>query len=244
MRRLLPGFVLLALDGAGALSLPVAPVENQRRGSGPITVASATEGLTLRLAAACGQSRSRCPFLAEIHGRPAVLRMIDRVDYSYVPDQRTPARVADPARRFRFEGAQYPGELVYADVMIMRGSRARIEKIPLAVRVPFAAPVSPDLPRGLRFEDKYQRELLEGTPSDYHQFRIWLRGDPTMQARIQSVEYHLPEAYFSNTRIKTTRATDFYLEGGASERFKWDIVAVVRWRNGDVSTHRIPFRPQ
>ena len=210
-----------------------------------ITSTFTAEGLTLRITAACSGSGSPCSFRAEVHAAPALARQIQRVEYTHVPDRRTaPSANTNAEDHFRFEGSQYSGELVDADVFLMPSASGAPRKVQLQATVPFSAPTSPSLPAGLRFEDLYQMQYLEGTPTDYYHFRIRLLGEVLALQRIRSVEYRLPEQYFSRTSIRADRYSGFFLEGSASKRNQWDIVAVIRWTNGSTSTHRIPFRPQ
>jgi hypothetical protein len=210
------------------------------------TVAStfSAEGLTLRITAACSGSGTLCAFRAEVHAAPALAGEIKRVEYTHVPDRRTaPSANTNAEDHFRFEGSQYSGELVDADVFLSSASGA-LRKVLLQATVPFSAPTSPALPAGLRFEDQYQMQYLEGTPTDYYHFRIRLLGEAAALRRLRSVEYRLPEEYFTRTSIRADRYSGFFLEGSASKRNQWDIVAVIRWTNGTTSRHRIPFRPE
>jgi len=210
-----------------------------------LTSRHTAEGLTLTISSDCGTSRARCPFRAEISGAPALTRMIERVDYTYVPDQRTAVPVRNGTARFAFEGAQSPGELVYADVVLRQQGSGKSKTVALEAPVPFAAAVHPALPPGLRFEDSYQQQYLEGgIATGYYRFRIWLRGEPNALKRIRSVDYRLPEKYFSEKHVRGRSDREYFLDGTAPSREKWDIVAVIRWTNGRTSTHRIPFQPQ
>ena len=201
--------------------------------------------MTLRINAHCESSAALCPFEAEIDATPALLRLIAGVDYTYVPDRRTsPAPVTDASKRFHFEGKQTGGENVYAEVHLHPQSDAPARTVLVTGAIPFAAEARPALPRGLRFEDKYWQQFLEGTPSEFYLFRVVLRGDPAARARIRSVEYHLPAASFANTRFEARPETEYMLENSASKDSKWDILAVIQWRDGSSSTHALPFRPR
>ena len=213
--------------------------------STPITSMFSADGLTLTITASCSLSGTLCPFRAEVHAAPALARKIKHVEYTYFPDRRTaPSANTNSIANFQFDGSQSTGELVYADVFIAESASGPLKKVALETTVPFSAPVNPALPVGLRFEDKYGMQYLEGTPTDYYLFRVWLRGEPEALKRIRSVEYRLPEQYFSRAPIRATAHTEYFLQGSASKRNKWDIVAVIRWTNGRTSTHRIPFRPE
>lgn len=228
---------MLSLSLALSLLLPASPGQS-------LTSRHTADGLTLTISADCGTSRAPCPFRAEIWGSPGITRMVDRVDYTYVPDQRAAIPVRNRGGRFAFEGAQRPGELVYADVIVRQQPSGRLKTVALQAAVPFAAEVHPSLPPGLRFEDKYQMQYLDGgAKTDYYLFRLWLRGEPKALQRIRSVEYRLPEKYFSETTIRGRRDAEYFLDGSASGHEKWDIVAVIRWIDGSTSRHRIPFRP-
>jgi hypothetical protein len=109
---------------------------------------------------------------------------------------------------------------------------------------PGAAEDSPNLPPGLRFEVKYQQLFLEGGPSGYYRFMIWLSGDSHALHQIRSVEYELPEAYFPATRIKAGSYNDYFIDGTAPAGSKWDIIAVITWKDGISSAYAIPFRPR
>ena len=224
-----------------ALSLLVQPSPQDRF----IRTTFTTEGVTLRLAARCEPSSSLCPFEAEIDAAPALLRLIAGVDYTYVPDRRTsPAPITDASRHFHFEGKQTFGENVYAEVHLRPENDAPPRTVLVKGSVPFAAEVRPKLPPGLRFEDKYWQQFLEGSPSQYYLFRVVLRGDAAALARIRSVEYHLPAAYFAKTQVEAPSETEYLLENSAPKGSKWDIQAVIRWRDGNSSTHALPFRPR
>lgn len=211
---------------------------------GTVTSMASAEGLTLKISAACSLSGSLCPFRAEVHAAPVLARRIQRVEYTYYPDRRTaPSANTNSAANFRFDGSQYTGELVYAEVSLAKPASGAAKSVRLQTTVPFSALVRPALPAGLRFEDKYQMEFLEGTPTDYYQFRVRLRGKPEALKRVMWVDYHLPDQYFSRTEIRALPDTEYYLEAGTSNRNKFDIVAVIRWINGTISTYRIPFRP-
>jgi hypothetical protein len=213
--------------------------------SNAITSRVSADGVTLTIIAACSLSGSLCPFSAEILAAPALARTIKYVEYTYFPDRgRAPSANTNSAESFRFEGSQTTGELVYADVFLAESSAGALKKIALETTVPFAAPVRPALPDGLRFEDLYQMQYLEGTPTDYYHFRVWLRGEPEVLKRIKSVDYRLPEQFFSRSPIRGAAHSEYFLNGSASSRNKWDIVAVIRWTNGKVSTHMLPFRPK
>ena len=77
----------------------------------------------------------------------------------------------------------------------------------------FAADVRPPLPAGLRFEDKYQQQHLEGQVSNYYWFGIRLRGDAAALNRIRSVEYQLPQSHFSRPRVVGNAAIEYMIDG-------------------------------
>lgn len=243
LSAIVPGcLAVIALNG-GPRDVAVTH-EDQVAAAGSNTSTYTSRGLTLRLTATCTRVSTRCPFRAEVHGPPGLAHSVSRVEYTYVPDQRSAVRVTDAANHFRFEGAQYGGQLVHADVIARRGSSRAADTIPLQTTIPYGASVTPALPPGLRFEDKYETQYLEGTVTNLYYFRIWLRGDPSALNRVRSVDYRLPEQYFARTQIRTTRDNDYFLDGHAPKGTSWDIVAVIRWMNGRSTTHRIPFRPE
>jgi len=210
-----------------------------------ITSTHSAEGLTLLITASCSLSGSLCPFSAEVQAAPALARKIKHVEYTYYPDRRTaPSANTNSAAHFRFEGSQTTGELVYADAFLAESASGPLRKVALETTVPFSAAVVPALPAGLRFEDLYQMQYLEGTPTDYYLFRVRLRGEAKALTRIRSVEYRLPEQFFSRAPIRATAHTEYFLQGSASSRNKWDIVAAIRWTNGKLSTYSLPFRPK
>lgn len=134
---------------------------------------------------------------------------------------------------------------MYAKVRIKGKGDAAPKTILVTGYIPFAAEVEPRLPAGLRFEDKYSQQFLEGgIPTKYYYFRIYLRGDPIARARIRSLEYQLPASHFSKTRITGRADSEYLLEDTALADSKWDILAVIRWRDGTASTHKLPFRPR
>lgn len=210
-----------------------------------VTAVFTNEGLTLKITARCEPNELICPFEAEIEAPAVLFNSIEGVDYTYVPDRRTsPAPVTDASTHFHFEGKQYFGENVHAMVMLRPQSGAPPKTVLVTGHIPFTSSVSPSLPSGLRFEVKYEQEFLEGVPSDWYTFRVWLRGDPYALQRIRSVEYRLPEAYFSTTRIRAHLETEYFIDGGGPTDRKFDIVAVITWTDGTSTTYAIPFRPR
>ena len=225
-------------------SLVLFPTLLVLQGAPTITSEAIADGLTLRVTATCPRHGEPCPFLAEIHASRMMRNRIDKVAYMYAPDHRTPSSITDASTAWRFEGAQYGGELVYADVTLKGGSAGAPKKVALQTTIPFTADVRPELPHGLRFEDKYWMQFLEGTPSGVYFFRIRLRGDRQAASRIQSVTYRLPEtAGFHPREPRPHRATEWTLEGGGPRSRDAYITAIIRWTNGRTSTHAIRFRP-
>ena len=203
------------------------------------------EGLTLKITTRCESKVLLCPFEAEIEAPAALFKSIEGVEYTYVPDRRTsPAPVTNASTHFHFEGKQYLGEAVYAMVMLRAQGGAPAKNVLVTGHIPFVAEVSPSLPPGLRFEVKYVQEYLEGVSPTYYTFRIWLGGNKHALQQIRSVEYELPEAYFSTTRIKASSYNEYFIDGTAPADSKWDIVAVITWKDGTSSTYAIPFRPR
>lgn len=211
-----------------------------------ITSVFTNEGLTLKITTRYEPNVLLCPFEAEIEAPAALFKSIEGVEYTYVPDRRTsPAPVTNASTHFHFEGKQYLGEAVYAMVMLRPQGSAPAKNVLVTGHIPFVAEVSPDLPPGLRFEVKYKQEYLEGgIPTDYYTFKVWLRGDPYVIQRIRSVEYQFPEAYFSTTRIRALFDTEYFIDGVGPADRKWNIVAVIAWRDGTSSRYAIPFRPR
>lgn len=217
--------------------------------SGEITATSTVEGYTLSVTTSCKSAAQKCPFRAEISAHPALFELIQGVEYSFAPDQqKSPAPITDASTRFRFEAEQNAGGKVYAAVTLRsRDGAAPPKVVRIEGTVPFAAEATPPLPAGLRFEINYQPWFLEGVPHEpvEYVFKIKLLGEPGALKRIKSVEYRLPDDESKGARITHRVESGYYLEGSmpASEDGV-SIIAVIRWKNGGSSTHKIPLRPR
>lgn len=87
-----------------------------------------------------------------------------------------------------------------------------------------------------------RRKISRGSRPIYYFFRIRLRGDAVALNRIRSVEYQLPNAYFSRPRVLASAASEYMIDGSMPGDAIFEIVAVIRWKNGTRSTHAIQFR--
>jgi hypothetical protein len=146
--------------------------------------------------------------------------------------------VTNASTHFRIDGVQHEGELIWADVML-EGAKAPVM---LKGEVPFAVTVRPALPAGLRFEMKYEQQYLEGGIAlPEHYFRLWLRGDPAAMKTIRGVEFRVPREHGAGSRQANTDS-EYFFDGSASKPF--DILAVIRFTNGDEKTYAVPFAPR
>lgn len=163
-----------------------------------ITAKFTTDGFTLSITARCEPAERLCPFRAEIQAPPSLFEWINHVEYTFIPDRRTsPAPMTDASTGFRLDAKQMFGQKVYATVKLRPRGGVPSRVVQLEGTIPFAAAVKPPLPAGLRFEDQYQQQYLEGgILTNYYFFRIWLRGDAAALNRIRSVEYQLPQSHF------------------------------------------------
>jgi hypothetical protein len=210
-----------------------------------ITATFTTDGFTLSITARCELAERLCPFRAEIHASPSLFELIEHVEYTFSPDRpKSPSPITDASTGFRLEAQQTFGEKVYAAVTLRPRGGMPAKVVQLEGPIPFAAEVKPPLPDGLRFEDRYQAQFLEGVPHKavYYFFIIWLRGDAAALSQIRSVEYQLPEAYFSRPRVVARAATEYMIDGSVPSDARFEIVALIRWKNGTRSSHAIPFR--
>jgi len=216
----------------------------ERSAGDSLTVESTAEGYTLRLTARCVRAEPLCPFHAEVHADPARLAAVSGVDYTFVPGRReSPAPPSDAASHFAFEDRQTYGELVYAQVRLRPEGGAEARTVLVEASIPYTAEVRPTLPAGLRFEDHYREQFLEGTPSGTWHFRVYLRGDAEALAGVRSVEYHLPDVpYVTNEHVSATAGRDFLLDGTITPEVPFDVTAEIRWANGRRSTHTLPLQ--
>lgn len=216
--------------------------------SGEITATSTTEGYTLSIATSrCKSAGQKCPFRAEISASPALFELIEQVEYTYVPERtKSPAPVSDASARFRLEAEQTAGEKVYAAVKLRQRDGTSPKVVRIEGAIPFASEVKPPLPVGLRFEVRYQPWYLEGVPHEpvEYLFKIQLLGEPAAHKRIKSVEYRLPEDESKRPTVSRRVETEYFAEGRMPIKDGVVIIAAIRWKNGEKSTHTIPLRPR
>lgn len=201
--------------------------------SAAITATFTRDGFTLRITARCEPAARLCPFRAEIQAPPALFDLIEHVEYTFIPDRRnSPSPVTDASTGFRLEANQTFGEKVYAAVTLRPRGGTPSKVVRLEGTIPFAADVKPPLPAGLRFEDQYQQQYLEGgILTNYYFFRIWLRGDAAALNRIRSVEYQLPQSHFSRPRVVANAGMEYMIDGTMLGDARFDIVALIRWKD-------------
>jgi len=214
---------------------------------GEITATSTLEGYTLSLATICKSSVRKCPFRAEILAPPALFELIEQVEYTYLPDRpKSPAPITDVSTRVRFEGQQIAREKVYAAVKLRQSGGAVPKVVRIEGAIPFEAEVTPPLPAGLRFEVHYRPWYLTGVPHEpvEYLFKIQLLGEPAALKRIKSVEYRLPEDVSKRPTISRQLETEYFVEGNMPVKDGIVIIAAIRWKNGERSTHTIPLRPR
>jgi hypothetical protein len=213
-----------------------------------ITATFTSDGFTLSITARCEMVERTCPFRAEIHAPPALFELIQQVEYTFSPDRpKSPAPITDASTNFRFEAKQTAGEKVYATVTL-RGPRdgAPPKVVQIEGTIPFAVEVTPPLPAGLRFEINYRPWYLEGVPHEpvEYLFKIQLLGEAAALNRIKSVEYRLPADESKRPRILHRVESEYFLEGSMPNKEGVVIVAAIRWKSGESSTHTIPLRPR
>src|SRR6185369_8064372 len=147
--------------------------------------------------------------------------------------------MTDASTSFRFEGKQIFGGTIYAEVTQKGPGGSSIVK--LEGTIPYEAEVNPPLPEGLRFEDRYRTQYLEGGTGEYQYFTIRLRGDAAALTRIRTVEYQLPES-FLRPKVMAKAFDEYMIDGTTSPGARFEIVAVIQWKNGTRSTHTIISR--
>ena len=216
--------------------------------SGEITATSTVEGYTLSISTNCKSAAQKCLFRAGISAPPALFGLIEKVEYTFVPDRtKSPAPITDASTHFRFEAEQTAGGKVYAAVTLRPRDGAPPKVVQIEGTVPFTVEVTPKLPAGLRFEINYQPWYLEGVPHEpvEYVFKIQLLGELAALKRIKSVEYRLPDDESKSPRITHRVESEYYLEGSTTANKEGaSIIAVIRWKSGGSSTHTIPLRPR
>ena len=101
------------------------------------------------------------------------------------------------------------------------------------------------LPKGLRFDTRYQPWYLAGMPHEpvEHIFKIHLAGQGDVLKNVRSVNYELSNA--KGARITHRIEGSFYVEGAIPvEDSTSVIVATLRMKNGKKSIHKISLRPR
>lgn len=215
--------------------------------SGEITAAFTAEGYALSIATNCNSVVQKCPFRAEISAPLALFELIKQVEYTYAPDRtKSAVPITDASTHFRFEGEQTAGGKVYAALTLRPRDGAPPQVVQIQGTIPFAAEVTPPLPVGLRFEINYQPSYLEGVPHEpvEYLFKIQLRGEATALNRIKSVEYQLPDDESKRPGIINRVESEYFVEGSMPNREGVVIIAAIRWKSGERSTHTIPLRPR
>ncbi len=225
------------------LSIPIWTVAADDGNS--ITASFMNENITLLITSRCEHVEPICPFEAKISAPPWLFEAIEDVEYLFGPDHRTVIPSEEGAStHYNFTEKHMFGEDLHALVMLQPNWNSPGRGVLITGKIPYAADATPKLPYGLRFEDKYWEESLQGAPSGYHHFRVWLRGDPHALNQIRSVEYRLPLEYFTQTNVIAIPQTEYFLDGTAPSNSRWDISANIHWRDGTLSMHKIPFLPR
>ena len=215
--------------------------------SGEITVTFMVEEYTLSLATNCQSVVQKCPFRAEISASPALFELIEKVEYTFVPDRpKSPAPITDASTHFRFEAEQTAGEKVYAAVTLRPHDGISAKVVRIEGNLPFAVEVTPPLPAGLRFEVNYQPWYLEGVSHEpiAYLFKIQLLGESAALKRVKSVEYRLPDDESKRPTISRRVESEYFAEGNMSKKEGVGIIVVIKWKSGESSTHTVPLRPR
>jgi hypothetical protein len=215
--------------------------------SGEITRTSTAEGYTLSIATTCKSASAKCPFRAEISAAPALFELIQKVEYTYIPERtKSPAPITDASTHFRLEAEQMAGEKVYAAVTLRPSEGAPPKVLRIEGTIPFEVEVTPPLPAGLRFEVNYRPWYLTGMPHEpvEYLFKIQLLGEPAALKRIKAVEYRLPADESKRPRISHRVESEFFVEGSMPKTEGVVIIAAIRWQSGESSSHTIPLRPR
>jgi hypothetical protein len=214
---------------------------------GEIIATFTADGYTLSLATNCQTAVPKCPFRAEISGSASRFDLIEKVDYTFIPDRsKSPAPITDASTRFRFEAEQTAGEKVYAAVTLKPHDGTPAKVVQIEGTIPFAVEVTPPLPPGLRFEIIYRPWYLEGIPHEpvEYLFKIQLLGESAALKSVKSVEYRLPDDESKRPVISRRVESEYYVEGRMPKKEGVLMVVVIRWKNGQSSTHIIPLRPR
>jgi hypothetical protein len=154
--------------------------------------------------------------------------------------------MTDASTRFRFEGNQLAGEIVYAKVNLRASDTAPSKVLQIEGALPFESEVTPPLPAGLRVEVHYKPWFLEGVPHEPvdYLFKIQLLGEPAALKRVKAVDYRLSPESSKGARITRRLENEYFLEGSMPSKEDAAIIAVIEWVNGKSSTHTIPLRPR
>lgn len=219
--------------------------------SGEIIVDFTSEGYTLIIATSCKSSVQKCPFQAEISTAPGNFGSIEKVEYTFVSDStKSLAPITRDSPRFIIKAEQTGGGKVNAAVTLKSRDGVPSKVVQIEGTIPFASEVTPSLPAGLRFEVNYQPWYLEGVPHEpvEYLFKIQLLGDTSDSdalKRIKSVEYKLPADEAKRPRITHSVESEYFVEGSMpANKEGVVIIAVIRWKSGETSTHTIPLRPR
>jgi hypothetical protein len=62
--------------------------------------------------------------------------------------------------------------------------------------------------------------------------------------RIKSVEYRLPADDAKRPRVTHHVESEYFLEGSMPNQNGVSMIAAIRWKSGETSTHTIPLRPR
>jgi hypothetical protein len=113
--------------------------------------------------------------------------------------------------------------------------------------IPYAAVLEPALPDGIRIEDRYYEQYLEGGMRiGVYLMKVVFKGDPPPATRIASVEYRLPSDQIQTVSPppRPQAYNDFYYDASINTSMKQEkvVVVVIRWRDGKRTTHRMPMR--
>lgn len=245
--RLIAFFVIvsqtiMAFSGCTRFQVPKEPQ------SGEIIADFTSEGCTLMIVTNnCKSSTQKCPFHAEVSTGYGRYGLIEKVEYTVYDQTKSPVTKTDSSTYFRFEAEQTGGGKVYAAVTLKPRDGAPSKVVRIEGTVPFASETTPKLPAGLRFEVNYQPWYLEGVPHEpvEYLFKIQLLGGRDALKRIKSVEYKLPDDESKRPRILHRVESDYFVEGSMpANKDGVVILALIRWNNGEISSHTIPLRPR
>ena len=216
--------------------------------SGEIIADFTSEGCTLMIVTNnCKSSVQKCPFHAEVSTGYGRYGLIEKVEYTVSDQTKSPVTKTDASKYFSFEAEQTGGGKVYATVTLKPRDGAPSKVVRIEGTVPFAVETTPKLPAGLRFEVNYQPWYIEGEPHEpvEYLFKIQLLGGRDALRTIKSVEYRLPDDESKRPRITHRVESDYFVEGSMPAKNESIVIlAVIRWKNGETSTHTIPLRPR